>query len=73
MERPEVVRVLRVGDQRAQAARRDVAGMDASSRVLLINTEGATAPGVYAEPVGRPAKAVLDAQRAWLARPNRLQ
>jgi diaminopropionate ammonia-lyase len=27
-------------------------GLDASSRVLVISTEGATAPGVYAELVG---------------------
>ena len=36
------------------------------SRVLLINTEGATAPGVYAELVGRSAEAVRGAQQAWL-------
>jgi len=38
-----------------------------SSRVLLINTEGATAPSVYAQLVGEQADAVLDRQRAWRA------
>lgn len=46
---------------------RRLAGLDASSRVLLVNTEGATAPGVYAAIVGRPADAVLKAQHHWLA------
>lgn len=40
------------------------AGLDTRSRVLLINTEGATAPGVYAELVGRSHEAVLAARRA---------
>lgn len=43
------------------------AGLDANARVLLINTEGATAPGVYRAIVGREADAVRAAQRAWLA------
>lgn len=47
---------------------RHAAGLDADSRVLVISTEGATAPGVYAAIVGRPAEAVRAAQRAWLAR-----
>jgi diaminopropionate ammonia-lyase len=34
------------------------AGLDASSRVLLVSTEGATAPGVYAALVGDTAEAV---------------
>jgi beta-ureidopropionase / N-carbamoyl-L-amino-acid hydrolase len=42
-------------------------GLDAASRVLLLNTEGATAPGVYAAITGRSAASVLDAQAAWLA------
>ncbi len=50
----------------AQPEWRAAAGLDAASRVLLINTEGATAPGVYAELVGRSAEAVLGAQQAWL-------
>ncbi len=45
---------------------RDAAALDARSRVLLINTEGATAPSVYAGIVGRNAQAVLAAQQAWL-------
>jgi N-carbamoyl-L-amino-acid hydrolase len=46
---------------------RQAAGLDAGSRVLLVNTEGATAPGVYAGIVGRSADEVQAAQRAWLA------
>lgn len=46
---------------------RSAAGLDAHARVLLINTEGATAPSVYAGIVGRSAEAVLAAQQAWLA------
>lgn len=51
---------------RDDAQGRAAAGLDASARVLLINTEGATAPGVYAGIVGRRAEAVLAAQQAWL-------
>lgn len=47
---------------------RRAAALDASSRVLLVSTEGATAPGVYAGIVGRSAEAVLAAQQAWLVR-----
>lgn len=43
-------------------------GLDKDSRVLLISTEGATAPGVYAELVGESAGSVLARQREWLAR-----
>jgi diaminopropionate ammonia-lyase len=43
-------------------------GLDAQSRVLIINTEGATAPQVYAELVGESAAAVEARQAAWLAR-----
>lgn len=46
---------------------REAAGLDGQSRVLLINTEGATAPSVYADLVGRRAEDVLAAQRDWLA------
>ena len=42
-------------------------GLDGASRVLLINTEGATAPSVYSELVHEPAKSVLRRQTAWLA------
>ncbi|HQU50180.1 MAG TPA: diaminopropionate ammonia-lyase [Casimicrobiaceae bacterium] len=43
------------------------AGLDTSSRVLAINTEGATAPAVYEALVGERAEAVLQRQRAWSA------
>lgn len=39
--------------------------LDAASRVLLINTEGATAPTVYRELTGEAAESVLRRQRAW--------
>ncbi|MGN4200493.1 diaminopropionate ammonia-lyase, partial [Burkholderia gladioli] len=48
---------------RALAAR---AGLDANSRVVLINTEGATAPGVYASLTGEAAEAVIARRQAWL-------
>lgn len=47
----------------AQWRRQAALGPD--SEVLLINTEGATAPGVYAELLGRSADEVLLAQRQW--------
>lgn len=40
-------------------------GLDEGSRVLLISTEGATAPGVYAELVGESAESVLARQRQF--------
>ena len=40
-------------------------GLDSNARVLFINTEGATAPGVYAELLGEAAASVLARQRAW--------
>lgn len=43
-------------------------GLNADSRVLLISTEGATAPGVYAELVGESADSVRARQREWSAR-----
>ncbi|MEX3949518.1 diaminopropionate ammonia-lyase [Paraburkholderia sp. EG287B] len=43
------------------------AGLDANSRVLLISTEGATAPGVYAELVGASAQTVAARRDAWLS------
>jgi diaminopropionate ammonia-lyase len=43
------------------------AGLDARSRVLLISTEGATAPGVYAELVGTSAETVAARRDAWTA------
>ncbi|WP_175714232.1 diaminopropionate ammonia-lyase [Burkholderia ambifaria] len=42
------------------------AGLDAHSRVLAINTEGATAPSVYRQCIGDTADAVLARQRDWL-------
>jgi N-carbamoyl-L-amino-acid hydrolase len=47
---------------------RDVAGLDASSRVLLFSTEGATAPGVYKSLTGRSGEEVVAAQKEWLLR-----
>lgn len=47
----------------------DAARLNAGSRVLVINTEGATAPSVYAAIVGRSAQDVLAAQTEWLNRP----
>jgi diaminopropionate ammonia-lyase len=40
----------------------------APTRVLLIGTEGATAPQVYAPCVGEGAAQVLQRQAQWLAR-----
>ncbi|MBP0619587.1 diaminopropionate ammonia-lyase [Cupriavidus consociatus] len=42
--------------------------LDANSRVLVINTEGATAPSVYRQLVGESHDSVLARQAAWLAR-----
>lgn len=42
-------------------------GLNADSRVLVLNTEGATAPGVYQALVGQSPEAVLQAQAEWLA------
>ncbi len=40
-------------------------GLDGTSRILLISTEGATAPSVYHECVGESAEAVVARQQAW--------
>lgn len=56
-------------DLARSAEQRHATGLDAGARVLLISTEGDTAPSVYAGIVGRPADDVLAAQRAWLERP----
>ena len=45
---------------------RSLAGLRADSRVLLISTEGATAPNVYARIVGDAAENVRAAQNRWL-------
>lgn len=42
------------------------AKLDARSRVLIINTEGATAPSVYEALVSESAASVLQRQHAWL-------
>ncbi|SOY58504.1 Amino-acid dehydratase protein [Cupriavidus taiwanensis] len=52
----------------AQPALSAAAGLDAGSRVLVINTEGATAPAVYQQLVGESAESVRARQAAWLAR-----
>ncbi|HEY0884671.1 MAG TPA: diaminopropionate ammonia-lyase [Ramlibacter sp.] len=49
-------------------AQRRQAGLDAASRVLLFNTEGATAPALYASLAEVGAPEVLQAQREWLRR-----
>lgn len=43
------------------------AGLDASSRVLLLNTEGATAPALFRAVTGLPAEEVRGAQARWHA------
>jgi N-carbamoyl-L-amino-acid hydrolase len=40
-------------------------GLDRDARVLLLNTEGATAPALYAQLTGRRPAEVLAAQAAW--------
>lgn len=45
------------------------AGLTATSRVLLINTEGATAPSVYRDLVGESADSVFRRQGVWLRSP----
>ena len=41
-------------------------GLAATSRALLINTEGATAPLAYAQLVGESAESVLARQAGWI-------
>ena len=50
---------------RASAPLSAQVGLDASSRVLVISTEGATAPSTYAQLVGEDAASVLRRQAAW--------
>jgi threonine dehydratase len=52
----------------AGPAGRDTSGLGPDARVLLISTEGATAPGVYRALTGRSGEEVVAAQRQWLAR-----
>lgn len=42
-------------------------GIDDKSRILFISTEGATAPGLYADLLGETPTGVLSRQKAWLA------
>lgn len=51
----------------ADAAAARAVQLNDEARVLLISTEGATAPTVYRELVGEPAQAVQQRQAAWLA------
>jgi diaminopropionate ammonia-lyase len=53
---------------RNNAAWSQQVGLDERSRILLINTEGATAPAVYEALVGETADAVLKRQADWLTR-----
>ena len=53
---------------RAHAAQWAELGLGPDARVLLIGTEGATAPQVYARCVGEGAAQVLQRQAQWLAR-----
>jgi diaminopropionate ammonia-lyase family len=53
----------------ASAAWRAQLGLDAVSRVLLVSTEGATAPELYTALTGCTPAQVLQAQADWLARP----
>lgn len=46
-------------------ARAQEVGLEHSSRVLLISTEGATAPELYRELVGEAPETVLQRQAAW--------
>ena len=41
-------------------------GLDGEARVLMINSEWATAPNVYAEATGESAESVLLRQQQWL-------
>lgn len=50
---------------RADPQLSDQVGLNPQSRVLLINTEGATAPSVYAQLVGEHAESVLARQQTW--------
>lgn len=51
----------------ADAAQARRCGLSAASRVLVINTEGATAPSIYEQLSGRSAKTVERQQQRWHA------
>lgn len=53
---------------RANAALSTETGLDATSHVLVINTEGATAPSVYQQLVGESYESVLARQATWHSR-----
>ncbi len=50
----------------SSAEDRAALGLDERSNVLLLNTEGATAPALYKQLTGLRADEVLKAQRRWL-------
>lgn len=56
---------------RGDAAASRAAGLDAASRVLVINTEGATAPAVYRHLMGEDAVSVLARQAGWTREQDR--
>lgn len=63
-----LVHIMRSPELRLQAS------LGADSRVFVISTEGATAPSVYAELVGKTADRVLGQQTQWLmSRGNSLE
>lgn len=51
----------------ADPARFAAVGLNGQSRVLVVNTEGATAPGVYEALVGESASSVAKRQARWMA------
>ena len=52
---------------RSDPQRSELVGLTAESRVLIISTEGATAPREYTRLVGQSAEQVLQRQQAWQA------
>lgn len=52
---------------RSDPQRSEQVGLTAESRVLIISTEGATAPREYTRLVGQSAEQVLQRQQAWQA------
>jgi diaminopropionate ammonia-lyase len=52
----------------ADAGLRTACALDAQSRILIINTEGATAPSVYRELTSLNVSAVVAQQTSWLQR-----
>ena len=52
---------------RSDPQRSEQVGLTAESRVLIISTEGATAPREYTRLVGQSAEQVLQRQQAWRA------